>query len=93
MLQLVTDPQLRELRALLRGSVGRHQDAEAELTALYEGYDRLFFPESKMALANYFARGGRLEAAEQLLIEVVSADPENPAAPILLGRVRRLKQG
>ena len=91
--QLVTDPQLRELRALLRGSVGRHQDAEVELTALYETYDRLFFPESKMALANYFARSGRLEAAEQLLIEVVSADPENPAAPILLGRVRRLKQG
>ncbi|MGC6487003.1 MAG: 4Fe-4S binding protein [Planctomycetota bacterium] len=90
---LVADPQLRELRALLRGSVDRHADAEAELTALYERYGRLFFDESKMALANYFARRRRLDAAEELLLEVVSDNPGNPAAPRLLAGVRKLQRG
>jgi len=89
---LVPDPQLREMRALLRGSLGRHGDAEEELTELHEGFGRLFFPESKMALANYFARRGRVEEAESLLLEVVTGNPDNPAAPRLLAAVRRLKQ-
>ena len=90
---LVADPQLREMRALLRGSLGQHADAEAELTELFEGSGRLFFPESEMALANYFARRGRLDEAEALLLEVVTRDPDNPAAPTLLGAVRRRKRG
>jgi len=90
---LVVDPQLRELRALLRGSLGRHKDAEAELTQLFEGSGRLFFPESKMALANYLARRGRLDEAESLLLEVISANPENPAAPTLLASVRKRRRG
>ncbi len=90
---LIADPQLREMRALLRGSVGRHGEAEVELTDLYDGFGRLFFPESKMALANYFARKRRFEDAEALLLEVVTADPENPAAPTLLSAVRRLQRG
>ena len=64
-----------------------------ELTDLYDGFGRLFFPESKMALANYFARKRRFEDAEALLLEVVTADPENPAAPTLLSAVRRLQRG
>jgi len=90
---LMADPQLREMRALLRGSVGRHGDAEAELTALYDGFGRLFFPESKMALATYFVRNQRLDEAEALLLEVVNADASNPVAPILLGNVRRQRRG
>ena len=90
---LMADPQLREMRALLRGSVGRHGDAEAELTALYDGFGRLFFPESKMALATYFVRHQRLDEAEALLLEVVKADANNPVAPILLGNVRRQRRG
>ena len=90
---LVVDPQLRELRALLRGSLGRHADAEGELTQLFEGSGRLFFPESKMALANYLARRGRLDEAESLLLEVISANPDNPAAPTLLASVRKRRRG
>ena len=90
---LVTDPQLRELRALLRGSVDRHEAAEAELTELYADFGRLFFDESKMALANYFARRRRLDEAEALLLEVVTENPQNPAAPTLLAAVRKLQRG
>jgi ferredoxin len=90
---IAVDPQLREIRALLRGSVGRHGDAEAELTQLFEDSGRLFFPESQMALANYFARRGRLDEAEALLLDVVTKDPSNPAAPTLLGAVRKRKRG
>ncbi|MCK5940945.1 MAG: 4Fe-4S binding protein [Planctomycetes bacterium] len=90
---LVADPQLRELRALLRGSVGRHADAEQELTALHADTGRLYFAESKMALANYLARRGELDEAERLLLEVISEDTDNPAAPTLLNAVRRRKNG
>ena len=70
-----------------------HADAEGELTQLFEGSGQLFFPESKMALANYLARRGRLDEAESLLLEVISANPDNPAAPTLLASVRKRRRG
>lgn len=86
--ELVADPRLREIRALLRGTLGRHAEAEAELTELFDGEGFVAFPEAKLALANYWAgKPGRREAAERLLREVIAANPQNPAAPVLLQRV------
>ena len=87
--QLVLDPQLREVRALLCGAVGRHKDAEVELTGMFQRGGGLFYAESKMALANYFGiQGNRFDEAEQLLLEVVSSNPTNNVAPRLLQAVR-----
>jgi ferredoxin len=87
---LLVDPQLRELRALTRGVTGRDADAEAELTDVFDSYGRLFFPEAKLALAQFFfKRGVRYDDAEQLLIEVASNNPSNPIAPWLLQQVRK----
>ena len=83
------DQRLREARALLRGSVNRHGEAEQELTAVFDQTGGVQLLESKLALANYFARRGRLAEAEALLTEVVDVDPDNPIAPVLLSQVRR----
>jgi polyferredoxin len=88
---LMVDPPLREVRALIRGTVGRHGDAEAELTEVYESSGELFFPQAKMALANYFARRNRLDEAETLLLEVLAERPDDWAAPKLLQAVQRRK--
>ena len=85
----VVDPALREARALLQGSLSRHADAERELTAIFDSGRGMAFPESNMALAHYFGLRGRLDEAETLLLEVITDDPENPAAPTLLGAIRR----
>lgn len=87
---LMPDPQLREVRAMMRGAVGRHEEAEAELTDMFDSYDgKLFYPEAKMALAQYFGLlGTRYDEAEALLIEVSMDNPSNPVAPRLLQRVR-----
>ncbi|MGK0153216.1 MAG: polyferredoxin [Neolewinella sp.] len=87
---LMPDPQLREVRAMMRGAVGRHEEAEAELTDMFESYGgKLFYPEAKMALAQYFGLlGTRYDEAEALLIEVSMDNPSNPVAPRLLQRVR-----
>ena len=86
---LMPDPQLREVRAMLRGAVGRHKEAEAELTDMWDRYGKLFYPEAKMALAQYFGMlGTRYDEAEQLLVEVSTDNPNNPVAPRLLQRVR-----
>src|SRR5690606_15637286 len=42
---LLADPMLREVRAMLRGAVNRHKDAEHELTEMYEARGELFYPE------------------------------------------------
>jgi polyferredoxin len=91
---LLPDPMLREVRAMLFGAVNRHKEAEVELTKMYEANDRqLFYPEAKLALAQYFGLlGTRFDEAEQLLLEVVTNDPSNPIAPRLLQRVRVRKQ-
>ncbi|MFT4512036.1 MAG: polyferredoxin [Planctomycetota bacterium] len=90
---LLPDPKLREVRAMMRACVGRHDEAEAELTEMFEDYGSLYHPEAKMTLAQYFGvKGTRFEAAEALLIEVSTNDPNNPAAPRLLHRVR-IKRG
>lgn len=82
---LVTDPQLHEVHALLRGTIGGHDDAEVELTHVFDHHGFLSFPESKLALANYWARDpARRATAEQLLREVLANNPNNPAAPVLL---------
>lgn len=87
---LLVDPQLRELRALTRGVIGRDAEAEAELTEVWDGYGALFYPQAKLALAQFFAkRGVRFDEAEQLLIDVASDDPSNPVAPWLLQQVRK----
>ena len=89
---LLPDPQLREVRAMMRAAVSRHEEAEAELTDMYEAYGNLFHPEAKMTLAQYFGvKGTRYDEAEKLLIEVSTNDPSNPAAPRLLQRVRTKK--
>ena len=85
---LLADPMLREVRAMLRGAVGRHPEADAELTELYEGYGRLYRPEAKMALAQYCELRKEFDQAEKLLMEVVSANPANQAALRLIQRVR-----
>ena len=91
---LLADPMLREVRAMLRGAVGRHPEAEDELTALYEynkGHEMepiLFYPEAKMALAQYFGMRKRFDEAEQLLMEVIANNPRNPVAPRLVQRIR-----
>ncbi|MFT4841387.1 MAG: polyferredoxin [Planctomycetota bacterium] len=87
---LMPDPQLREVRAMMRGAVGRHEEAEAELTDMFESYGgKLFYPEAKMALAQYFGLlGTRYDEAEALLIEVSKDNPSNSVAPRLLQRVR-----
>ena len=94
---LVEDPMLREVRAMLRGAVDRHPEAESELTAIYE-YNRhheitplLFFPEAKMALAQYFGMRKRYDEAEQLLMEVIADNPQNPVAPRLVQRIRMMR--
>ena len=91
---LVVDPMLREVRAMLYGAVGRHQDAEEELTAIYEHNRQheveplLFYPEAKMALAQYFGMKKRFDEAEQLLMAVIADNPQNPVAPRLVQRIR-----
>ncbi|MBX3464264.1 MAG: 4Fe-4S binding protein [Planctomycetes bacterium] len=87
------DPELRELRALLRGSLGRHGDAEAELAALLAGHGHLLHQESSMALASYWLRDpARQDLAEQLLRGVIARNPANPVAPALLQRLEALRQ-
>ena len=88
---LFADPKLREVRALLRGAVGRHPEADAELTELYEGYGHLHRSDAKMALAQYYGMRKQYDEAEQLLMEVIAVNPNNPTAPHLIQRYRMLR--
>lgn len=91
---LMTDPMLREVRAMLLGADKQHEEAEAELTAIYEFNKKhevepaFYYPEAKMALSQYFGMRKRFDEAEQLLMEVISDNPGNPVAPRLVQRIR-----
>ena len=87
---LLPDPMLREVRAMLFGAVNRHKEAEVELTRMYDATGKLFYPEAKLALAQYFGLlGTRYDEAEQLLLQVITDHPNNPIAPRLLQRIRQ----
>lgn len=88
----LADPELLELHALLRGSIGQHTDAEAELLALRARFGHFVYQESSMALAAYCMRDpARRDEGERLLREVLAHNPNNFAARELLARLEALR--
>lgn len=94
---LMPDPQLRELRALLRTATQREAEAEAELLELYQDNQRLFFSESSLVLARMLAAKppgeSDLDLAEELVLGVIRDNPNDRVAPMLLTQIRRRKGG
>ena len=94
---LMPDPQLRELRALLRTATQREAEAESELMELYRDYDRLFFSESSLVLARMLAAKppgqSDLDLAEELVLGVIRDNPNDRIAPMLLTQIRQRKGG
>jgi ferredoxin len=91
--QLVADPRLQEVRALLLRSLGRHLDAESALRAALGGRDHLLLPESNLALALYDMDPARrrYDEAERLLRHMLTLDPGNQAASFQLQRLDSLR--
>ncbi|MFK7741233.1 MAG: 4Fe-4S binding protein [Planctomycetota bacterium] len=87
---LVPDPQLLEVRGMLLGVTGRDADAATQLEQLYEQREDLFFVESKLMLARYWAlRGDNLESAKLLVEQVLAVDGNNRGAAMLLHRIQQ----
>jgi len=87
---LVPDPRLREVQAMLKGTLDQDVDAAHELATLYDEFGTFFYLESRLMLARYWALAGeRLQEAEALTLQVIEADADNPHAVMLLNGIRK----
>lgn len=84
---LLDDPELLQIRGLLRRELGQHADAEQDLRAALAKFPRLEYAAT--ALAIYRLRAGDLAEAERLARDVLTRHPDNPTARAI---VQQLEQ-
>lgn len=79
---LVDDPVVGEMRALLLRRLNRHVDAEAQFLAVLEARGGFSYAESDLILASYFMdpRRQRYDDAERLLDALLARQPDHPQA-------------
>ncbi|MFM1871303.1 MAG: hypothetical protein RL398_725 [Planctomycetota bacterium] len=84
---LVDDPELLQIRGLLRRELGRHDEAEADLRRAVAKFPRLEYAAT--ALAIYRMRAGDLDEAEALAKDVLARHADNPTAQAILQQIER----
>jgi len=79
---LIDDPVVGEMRALVLRRLNRHVDAEAQFLAVLEARGGFSYAESDLILASYFMdpRRQRFAEAEQLIDAVLARQPDHPQA-------------
>lgn len=91
---LVDDPLLLEVRALLLFALRREIDAESALRLALGGRDHLMLDEANLALALFDMRPdrARYDEAERLLRRMLVTDPGSKAAAFHLERLQELRR-
>jgi polyferredoxin len=82
---LLDDPELLQVRGLLRRELGQHGDAEADLGRALAALPHLEL--AGVALAIYRLRAQDVPAAERLVREVLAVHPDNPTARAILQQI------
>ncbi len=82
---LADDPELLQIRGLLRREQGRHAEAEQDLRSAVAKFPRLEY--AAVALAIYRLRAGDVAEAERLARGVLARHPDNPTANAILQQI------